>query len=287
MEPRLVTTNGSVVSAKLHRSATPIPGLPLLVALHGGTYTSAYFEVAGGPIGSFLDLADRNGFDVLTIDRPGYGASDLLAEEANTFAAQAALLDATIADCVEHFGAHAVVLIGHSIGGMIALEIAARRPGWNLLGVSATGMGARIPAGGAAEQLGSAPFQGVIDLPVEAREGVMFGPNESVSEAGREAARESYAPTPFVELKLAPAWAKTRLDEVAKNVVVPVHNVLAEHDALWDSSPEALADFESRFASGAGAVSTLARGVGHSIDHHIAGAATQLQQLAFAWACAT
>jgi pimeloyl-ACP methyl ester carboxylesterase len=285
MKQRLVNANGSTVGTKMFRSDRPISTVPLLVALHGGTYTSVYFEVAGGPFGSFIEIANRNGFDVLTIDRPGYGESEPLPEDSNTFAKQAALLDEVVGDSVSHYGADAVVLVGHSIGGMIALEIAARQPNWNLQGVTATGMGARIPPGGAAEQLGSAPLEGVIDLPVPDRESVMFGPAGSVSEAGRQAARTSYAPTPFVELKLAPLWARTRLDEVAPKVTVPVHNVLAEFDALWDSSPEALADFQSRFAGGAGAISTVAPGVGHSIDHHLNGAATQLQQLAFAYSC--
>jgi pimeloyl-ACP methyl ester carboxylesterase len=287
VQARIVDASGVSIGTKLFRSDASNPALPLLVALHGGTYTSVYFEVAGGQLGSFIDLATRNGFDVLTIDRPGYGSSELLPEDSNTFALQAELLDDAIADSVGHHGGGSVVLVGHSIGGMIALEIAARRPSWNLLGVSATGMGARIPPGGAAEELGSAPLSGVIDLPVPAREGVMFGPAGSVSDAAREAARASYAPTPFVELKLAPVWARTRLDEVAAAVTVPVHNVLAEFDALWDASPEALADFESRFADGAGATASVARGVGHSIDHHIIGAATQLHQLAFAIACTT
>jgi len=258
---------------------------PLLVALHGGTYTSEYFAVAGGPLGSFLDVANRNGFDVVSIDRPGYGASDSLPDDENDFPRQAEILEAVIGSLIGELRAQTVVLIGHSIGGMVALEIAARRPSWPLVGVSATGMGARIPAGGAAEQLGSAPLEGVIDLPVPDREAVMFGPT-GVSEIAREAARASYAPTPFIELKLAPVWAKERLDMVAAEVEVPVQNFLAEHDALWDSTPEAMADFESRFADGAGATATLVRGVGHSIDHHLFGAAVHLQQLAFAYTCA-
>jgi pimeloyl-ACP methyl ester carboxylesterase len=286
LEDRLVTVTGFAV-ATIHRPAALVIALnPLLVALHGGTYTSAYFGVAGGPLGSFLDVASRNGFDTLAIDRPGYGGSDPLPDDGNDFPRQAEILDAVIRERVLELGARSVVLVGHSIGGMIALEIAARRPVWPLVGVSATGMGSRIPPGGAAENLASLPLSGVVDLPVAERDGVMFGPAESFTEGAREAVRASYAPVPFVELQRAPVWAKQRLAEVAGRVAVPVQNVLAEHDALWDTSAEARAAFESHFAGGAGATSTLALGVGHSIDHHRLGATLHLQQLAFAFTCA-
>lgn len=284
MERRLLEVDGLTVATAYH----PAPGggldQPLLVALHGGTYSSAYFEVAGGPLGSFLEVAGRNGFSVLTIDRPGYGESTLLPEEENTFARQAAILDEAIGQATAIWPTSGVVLVGHSIGGMIGLEIAARHPDWPLLGVATSGNGARIPSGGAAEALGSLPFTGVVDLPVPDRDGVMFGPAGTFSEAALIAAHGSYAPTPFVELVRAPVWAVERLDEVAGAIQVPVHNVLGEYDALWDSSPEALSDYQSRFA-GPVSVSVM-RGSGHSIDHHLVGATLQLQQLAFAHACA-
>ena len=84
MERRLIDTGSGRVAVSHHAPAAEIPGLPLLAALHGGTYTSAYFGVAGGPSGSFLDIAGRNGFSVLTVDRPGYGESTLLPEEERT-----------------------------------------------------------------------------------------------------------------------------------------------------------------------------------------------------------
>jgi len=77
----------------------------------------------------------------------------------------------------------------------------------------------------------------------------------------------------MVELLRAPPWAKQRLAEVAAAVRVPVRDVLTEHDALWDSSPAALAEFESLFSGGAGAMASL-------------GAALHLEQLAFADRCA-
>jgi len=280
MEP--ITAHG--ISMTYHRPALDSGDTPLLVALHGGTYTSAYFGVAGGPMGSFLDIASRNGFAVLTVDRPGYGQSVALTEADNTFARQAEILDSAIGEALAQKAHTKVVLVGHSIGGMVSLEVAARHPRWPLVGVATAGMGARIPSGGAAEQLGSLPLSGVVDLPIPDRDGVMFGPPGSFSPAALAAAHKSYAPTPFVELVNAPRWAKERLRTLAAEIKIPVHNVLAEFDALWDSSAAARAEFVSLFSGNV--TSELAAGVGHSIDHHLAGAVLHLQQLAFASACA-
>ncbi len=283
MERRLIGATSGRVAVGYHAPAAAIPGLPLLVALHGGTYTSEYFSVAGGPAGSFLDIAARNGFAVLTVDRPGYGMSTLLPEEENTFARQAEILDEVIAEVLNEWPAAGVVLVGHSIGGMVSLEIAARHPRWPLIGVTTSGNGARIPAGGAAEALGSLPLSGVVDLPVPERDGVMFGPAGSFTEAARDAAHGSYAPTPFVELVRAPVWARERLSTVAAAVQVPVLTVLAANDALWDSSAEARADYESRFTVPVSA--PVLPGTGHSVDHHLMGAALDLMQLGFAQEC--
>jgi pimeloyl-ACP methyl ester carboxylesterase len=283
MERRLFAADSGSVAVGYHAPAAAIPGLPLLVALHGGTYTSEYFSVAGGPAGSFLDIAGRNGFAVLTVDRPGYGESSLLPEEENTFARQAEILDGVIAGALDVWPADSVLLVGHSIGGMVSLEIAARHPRWPLIGVTSSGNGARIPAGGAAEALGALPLSGVVDLPVPERDGVMFGPPGSFTEAARDAAHGSYAPTPFVELVRAPVWARERLSTVAAAVEVPVLTVLAAYDALWDSSAEARADYESRFTVPVSAPALP--GTGHSIDHHLMGAALDLMQLGFAQEC--
>lgn len=284
MERKLIDADGGVgVGVSYHAPAVGIAGLPLLVALHGGTYNSEYFGVAGGPSGSFLDIAARNGFAVLNVDRPGYGESTLLPDEENTFARQAEILDQIIGAALELWPAPGVVLVGHSIGGMISLEIAARHPRWPLVAVTTSGNGARIPAGGAAEALGSLPLSGVVDLPVPERDGVMFGPAGSFTETARNAAHGSYAPTPFIELVRAPVWARERLGAVAAAVEVPVLTVLGRHDALWDSSAAALADYESRFTVPVSAL--VLPSTGHSIDHHLTGAALDLMQLSFAQSC--
>jgi len=70
---------------------------------------------------------------------------------------------------------------------------------------------------------------------------------------------------------------------VGAAVQVPVQTVLGEHDALWESSAAALADYESRFTAPVSALVLPA--TGHSIDHHLMGAALDLMQLSFAQSC--
>jgi pimeloyl-ACP methyl ester carboxylesterase len=72
-------------------------GRPLIAALHGGTYTARYFDVAGSPQGTFMDLAAAAGYPVVSFDRPGYGASPALAPAENTFDRHARLLAGAIA----------------------------------------------------------------------------------------------------------------------------------------------------------------------------------------------
>jgi pimeloyl-ACP methyl ester carboxylesterase len=275
----------TVISASLYESRQLNPRLPLLVALHGGAYTHKYFAVAGSSAGSFIDIATRNGFSVLAIDRPGYGASALIPEEQNTFGNQAAILDEALAALVAEVQINGVVVVGHSIGGMIALEIAARRPAWNLIGVSVTGMGARIPRDGAAEAIASLPYTGVVDLPLEERERLWYGPAGSYTHKAVSAARDSYAPAPMVELVAAPQWAARRLPVVAAAINVPVHHALAEFDALWDSSPAARDQFLKAFSFDLAVQSQIVPGVGHSIEHHLIGASVAYNQLAFAHMC--
>jgi pimeloyl-ACP methyl ester carboxylesterase len=278
-----IDVDGFTLAARRFEPAAPTAS-PLIVTLHGGLYTGRYFDVPTARAGSLVDVATRLGFPVLSFDRPSYGGSDALPAEQNTFERQAELLGAAIAKAAEERG---VVLVGHSIGGMIALTIAAQ-DGPELLGVSATGMGAVIPPGGASEQLAQAAAasgQDTIALPTEACDPVMFGPPETFDPGILDAAHATYSPAPAVELIAASRWAAQKLPRLAPMVRVPVHNVLAEHDALWDTSPESIAKFSPLFTSAPRIDVSVMPGVGHSIDHHEAAHALHLRQFAFAHEC--
>ncbi|MHA6761391.1 alpha/beta hydrolase [Streptacidiphilus sp. PAMC 29251] len=257
-------------------------GIPLIVTLPGGTYGARYFDVAGSGQESFMDLAAANGYQVVSLDRPGYGGSTPFDPQENTFEHHAQVLSAAIAQAA---GDRPVLLVGHSIGGMIALMIAASSPDFWLIGASVTGMGAVIRRGGPAEALASLPADATVDLPYEERDKVMFGPPGTFTGDGLKRAHDSYAPVPVRELIQAPRWPEDILPGIAPLLDVPVHNVLGEYDALWDSTAENVARFAGLLTAVPFVEAGIARGTGHSIDHHTLGRALHLRQLAFAEEC--
>jgi hypothetical protein len=88
------------------------------------------------------------------------------------------------------------------------------------------------------------------------------------------------------ELVQAPQWPDGHLPGLAPRLNVPVHNALAEFDALWDSSPANVEQFAKLLTAAPFVDAGIARFTGHSIDHHILGHALHLRQLAFAEDCA-
>ena len=189
------------------------------------------------------------------------------------------------AQAAARFSADGVFLVGHSIGGMIAMIIAAGDLDFRLTGMSVTGMGAVIRRPGAADALAALPPDETIDLPYDQRDQVMFGPPATWTAAGVQAAHGSYAPTPVRELIAAPQWPDEHLPGLAPRITVPVHNTLAEFDALWDSTPAHVEQFAKLLTAAPFVDASIARATGHSIDHHILGHALHLRQLAFAEEC--
>jgi pimeloyl-ACP methyl ester carboxylesterase len=258
---------------------------PLIAALHGGTYTARYYDVAGSGQGGFLDVAAAAGYPVVAFDRPGYGGSTALSPAENTFTQHAVLLAGAITQAAARAGADRVFLTGHSIGGMIAMMIAAAETDFRLTGLSVTGMGAVIRRGGPAHALASLPPDETVDLPYDQRDQVMFGPPGSWTAEAVQAAHGSYALTPVRELIQAPQWPDEHLPSLAPLITVPVHNELAEFDALWDSSAANVEQFAKLLTAAPFVTAGVARNTGHSIDHHILGHALHLRQLAFAEEC--
>ncbi len=257
---------------------------PLIVALHGGTYSCAYFDVPGY---SLIDHAAALDLQVIALDRPGYGETTPLAPHDATIAKNAERLDDLLGDIwARHGDGHCgMFLIGHSIGGAITVSIAARRPAWPLLGIAVSGVGLVTPPE-SLDHWSSLPQIPMIDLPAEVKDQVMFGPDWTFSRDMPVRSHLADAPVPRAELiDIVSTWHSS-VREIAARVQVPVHYRQGEFDRLWITDTEQVAGFGAAFSAAPLVDAALYRSAGHCIDFHRLGQAFQIEQLAFALRCA-
>lgn len=260
------------------------PGMPLLVCLPGGRCTARYFDIPGL---SLLDVAEANGFTTIALDRSGYGGSDSLPVGEVTFARNAEVLDEAITALWTKYGdgCAGVVVISHSIGSAIAVYLASGRPSWPLLGIALHGIGT-LHLDAVVQMLHEAPPDVPVVFDLEHRRASMYGPDWTFSSDALARAETATAPCPYEELReVVDDWPNGAAT-VAATVRVPVHYVLAEYDGLWVTGEDRVAALARLFKSAPRVHASLARSVGHNIDHHYLGRALHLDQLAFALSCA-
>ncbi len=263
----------------------PRSGDPLIIALHGGTYSSEYFDI---PDHSLLDNATKQGIAVIAIDRPNYLGSSPLTSEGSIIADNATVLSDAIGSIWSAHGGDAagVVLVAHSIGGAIATIIAATPQSWPVLGLATSGCLVRVPpeSAGAWAALPDIPM---IDLPVPLKDQLMFGPPETYDAKMPAASYPSNTLVPKAELlDITGAWIERRATTCAQ-VAVPVHHRQAEFDHLWITDQGEVDEYRSGFTAAPSIDAQIQSGSGHCIDFHLPSDEFQGSQLAFARACAT
>ncbi|HEY5858034.1 MAG TPA: alpha/beta hydrolase, partial [Aldersonia sp.] len=171
------------------------------------------------------------------------------------------------------------VLIGHSIGGMLALRVASetRVP---LAGVEVSGLGERWQPGLRemwASLIGDAPE---VSVPAEAHAQVMFGPAGTFDSEQITRDRDLLRPMPMPELVDVVDWSHA-LPSVAARIDVSVGLTLAEHDGIWQSDLESRSALAARFTACPSVRIDLFPGAGHCIELHRGARAYCLRQLAF------
>jgi pimeloyl-ACP methyl ester carboxylesterase len=256
---------------------------PLVVAIHGGSYTHKYFDIDGT---SLLERASALGIPIVAIDRPCYGDSGMLTPEQSTIERSAEVINAALLSLWEQHsgGARGIFLIGHSIGGAVAILVASLAKRWPLLGIAVSGVGMRSPDS-VAEQWKSLPPIPSIPLPPEVKDMLMFGPTETFSEEMRLRAHSADSETPRQELlDIVFNWPKL-MAAAAPKIAIPLHYRQPEFDHLWVVSKAEVQSFGNSFSSSPRVDAELMLSVGHCIDFHRLGASFQLQQLAFALQC--
>ncbi len=265
------------------------PDTPLVVAIHGGTYTSAYFDAPGA---SLFARAAALGIPLIAPDRPGYAGSKRLPDSEMTVKGQADYMAHALIDAWNRHGGgtSGVFLVGHSIGGAIAATIAAivgdeAAKGFPLLGLALSGVCMHTPPEHK-PMWESLPDTPTVEMPPGVKDVVMFGPEGSfVPEMVRTAAMAD-APAPKAELvDIASTWNDNAPGTLAR-IEVPVHYRQAEFDKLWIMSQEEVDSFRAALKHSPRVDAGLVKGTGHCMEYHRIGRSLQIQQLAFALQCA-
>ena len=255
----------------------------LLVAFHGGTYTSKYFDT---PSSSLFEFCASLGCSILALDRPGYGTATSVPFDQLSFDGQVPILRQALTDIWQHYGQQSagMFLIGHSIGGMIALLLASEKPHEHLLGVSMAG------AGGLYNDQTKAAFASLVsdeptvmmDIAIKLR--AMYGPEWSYPAEQAQYDPQRDVRTAAIELGEAQLWG-ARMPEVAAQVHVPVQFIVPEYDHIWRSDTEALSPVAALFSAAPFVDVGVQRLAGHSVELHTLARAFYMKILAFVEEC--
>ena len=268
---RTVRVEGIPMSALVASPAKAGDGSPraVVVALHGGAVTSAYFDTPDWPQLSLLRLGAALGFTVIALDRPGYGASAAYADRMTTVDSRVALAYAAVDEFLAGAPRGAgVFLMAHSMGCVLAVQMAAGERGAGLLGLEIAGIG-RAPVLALA---GGVTMRDAIWTPAH-----LYPPGA--------AAALRLSGTPGYEGDDVRGWISA-FPELAARVRVPVRYCLGDHEGVWNTGHSALADIASLFTASPRVVTAEQAGGGHNLSRGLSAMAYHLRVLAFAEECA-
>jgi len=227
-------------------------GPPLAVLLHGVGGGRQGFPSSGAALAGL-------GFRVLAADQPGYGLSGLI--DPYDMAGMADAVRRLIVWAAGEQGA--ALIVGHSMGGMVAQELAARAPQH----VSALVLAATSPAFGSPDGTWQAEFLSSRFAPLDAGLGMAGLAAQLVpAMAGREARRERLAEAQALMAGVPEATyrralaALVRFDrrEALARIAVPTLVVTGEDDRT--AAPEVARRMAARIA---GAELAIVPATGH------------------------
>ena len=277
--PRVVLVDGVPMSGLVAEAAEP---RAVVVAFHGGASTAAYFDCPGHPRLSLLRTAPELGFTVVALDRPGYGASapypDAMQRPDQRVALVYGAVDKMLGSKPRGAG---LFLLAHSAGCELAVRLTAdeRAEQSGVLGLELAGTGLQY-ADAANEILKTAT---ATHRPAGLRELLWHPahlyPAEVLSGITNSSTGALY------EATMVKDWPRQDFPALAAQVRVPVQFSFAEHERVWKSDPEALAEIAAMFTAAPRIVVNEQVGAGHNLSLSVSAAAYHLRVLSFVEDC--
>ncbi|KAJ9615364.1 hypothetical protein H2200_001439 [Cladophialophora chaetospira] len=277
---------------------------PLVVALHGGTYSSSYF--AAGGASSALHIAEALGVPFIAIDRPGYRDSTALPPitDTSTFLQEEGIhlhrliLPAIWSEYGSTSKATTIVVLTHSLGSPGAIIAAALHagesgPSYPYGGLIMSGWGIVQSRSNEAirQQIDTLTVNGRINWPLEHKDAPMFG-------ATPEALALRVSPEILsLTAELDNSMSRGEIEDgtftwpgywrgYAEEVKVPIMYSMAEHDGLWNTTAEHVEDFASAFTNSKRVERGIVAEAPHCMELSYWGPAWIARSLGFAMECA-
>lgn len=271
--PRVVMVDGIPMSALVAAVAQP---RAVIVAVHGGATSAAYFDCPARPELSLLRAGAAAGFTTIAVDRPGYGASAVYAGEFADAERRVAAAFGAVDKMLGGDRGAGVFLVGHSAGCELALRMAAAGDG--VVGVEVAGTGLRY-TDSARELIGAAT---VTSRPAGLRD-LLWEPTDLYPADVLTGALS--APGAAYEAEVTANWARRDFPSVAAQVRVPVQFSVADHEKVWQTGPDAVAAVVALFTAAPGVrVNTMADS-GHNLSVGLSAGAYHREVLSFAEEC--
>jgi pimeloyl-ACP methyl ester carboxylesterase len=258
-----------------------------VVALPGGGVGAGYWDCPPRPVLSLLRLAAQLGFEALALDRPGYGASADHDPQRLDLASQCEyLFDAIESWCAAGSFAGPVFLIGHSVGGVVALMMAAHTRSAMLAGVDVLGVPFRYPASATSEAVHSLAAAGgrVPVVTRETRRWLLFGPEGTYDADCFEYDGTCSRQMPALEYRdglAAPGIWKDLLPHIR----IPVQWTATEHEKMQETGAAMLAEVRQLLSGSPLSRTSLQPCSGHNASQHRIARAYHLRALAFFEEC--
>lgn len=270
--------------------------VPLLIGIHGGTYSASYFDADANHTASLA--SDGLGVPFVAINRPGYRDSTLFPipagssfhiEQGKYF--HELVFPALWKQLGPPNGCSCLVLFSHSMGvpgSVVAASMHTDEPAgsksYPLAGLIFSGFGTM-------ETTNRAPMTGTTDLywPKEVKDDVMLGPVESgMSDPGVYKQTEALGTTMTIA-ELAGAGPEpwfAHWKDYSSKIKVPVMVGMAEHDHLWQGTAEHVQDFLAGFPASKRREGGVILGSPHCTELSYAGKGWYARSFGFAMECA-